>query len=354
MNDKLIEEIVMMLTSCNVNIDIQAIQQELYILFNKYSVSLKETALTVWKEDENTNLLRKFIIAKTVKGCSERTIQTYSNEIKRILATIGKNITEITTDDIRYYLAVRQKRDNVTKTTANNELRYLGSLFTFLHTEEYITRNPTAKIEKIKETKKKKHTFSEMEIEQIRNACTNEMDKAIVEVLLSTGMRVSELTSVQISDIENDSIYVKGKGDKYRRVYLNAKAIISIKNFLEKRKDINPYLFPGGDSAILKRGRGISRSEQLRWYETEELVHKDKALETSSVECRIRKIGKLAGVEKCHPHRFRRTCATMALKRGMPIEQVSKMLGHEQIGTTQIYLDLSEDDLKMAHKKYVI
>ncbi len=352
MKNTLIEDIMMCLADYE-ELDTQKIQQELYILMDKYEVKEKETALTVWKEDENAMLLKKFIIAKTVKGCTERTIGYYRTEIWKILNSIGKNVSEITTDDIRVYLALRQRRDKVTNTTADNELRCLRTFFGYLHTEELIPRNPAAKVERIKGVKRKKHAFSEIEIEKIRYACRNELDTAIIEVLLSTGMRVSELISLKIEDINDDSIYIKGKGNKYRMVYLNAKANMALHMYLSKRNDSSPYVFPGGKT-ITEWEKNVRREKVVRWYEHEEFIDLNKAMDKGSVETRVRRIGKLANVDGVHPHRFRRTCATMALRRGMPIEQVSMMLGHEQISTTQIYLDLAEDDLKSAHKKYIV
>lgn len=353
MKNKLVEEIMMILSKHDGEINEQIVQQELIILLNDYEIQAKETAVTIWKEDENATFLKRFIVAKTVKGCSDRTIELYRVEIWKMLNKIGKNVTEITTDDIRLYLAIRQRRDKVSNTTADNELRYLRSFFGYLLAEELITKNPVARIEKIKCEKKKKHAFTEYEIEQLRHECNNELDEVIIETLLSTGMRVSELVSVKKEDIENDSVYVRGKGNKYRKVYLNAKAMIAINTFLKKRNDDNPYLFPGGRT-ITEWSKKISKDKITHWYEYEEYIEKDKKMDIGTIRDRIAKVAKRAGVKNCHPHRFRRTCATMALRRGMPIEQVSQMLGHEQLGTTQIYLDLTEEDLKSAHKKYVV
>jgi len=323
------------------------IADELFIIMNDYDITTRETAITVRNEDRNAYYFQKFLIAKTVKGCTDRTLDLYKKEIWKILMAIGKPVDEIESDDIRLYLALRQKRDGITKTTANNELRYLRSFFGYLQNEELIVRNPVAKLDSIKSDKVQKKAFTELEVEKIRNACENTLDIAVVEVLLSTGCRVTELVNIKKTDLKEDSLVVHGKGNKDRIVYLNAKAIMAITNYLNDRKDSNPYLFAGGFF-------GTPKKDCKEWYKYSDRVDPERHTDIGTIQSKVRKLGKKAGIENTHPHRFRRTCATFALRRGMPIEQVSKMLGHEQIGTTQIYLDLSEDDLKQAHKKYVV
>lgn len=345
MRKEVVDKIMMILTAKGVND--MSISNDLYILLNDYDINLRETSIAVRNEDKNKMLFQKFLIAKTVKGCTERTIDLYRTEIWKIINKIGKSIDEIESDDIRLYLAIRQKRDGVTKTTANNELRYLRSFFSFLQNEELITKNPVAKIERIKIDKKAKSAFTELEVERIRNNCQTSLDCAIVEVLLSTGCRVTELVGMKINDLKGEALVVHGKGNKDRIVYLNARAIIAVENYLKDRKDKNEYMFPGGYFAK-------SEKNCREWYKYPDRVDANRHMDIGTVRQRVAKIGKRGGVEHSHPHKFRRTCATFALRRGMPIEQVSKMLGHEQISTTQIYLDLTEDDLKMSHKKYVV
>lgn len=344
MRQELEDKIMMCLNARGIQGD--DIKSDLTIILNDYEVTPRETAIAVRCEDKNNYFLNKFLIAKTVKGCTERTIKVYGNELKRILQTIDKSVDEITADDIKLYIALRQRRDKVSKTTAGNELRYLRSFYSFLHTNEIIQRNPMSKVESMKKVKTKKEAFTEFEVEKLRNACNNTWEKALVEALLSTGCRVTELINIKINDINKDELIVHGKGEKDRTVYLNAKAIIAIERYLNDRKDNNPYLFPGGFFAC----PGKNYSE---WYKYPDRVDIERHTDQSTVEAKVRRLGKKAGV-KAHPHKFRRTCATFALRRGMPIEQVSRMLGHEDISTTQIYLDLSEEDLKNAHKKYVI
>ena len=345
MRQEVAERIVMCLTERGIkDIDISS---ELFIILSDYDITARETAVAIRAEDKNQYLLKKFLIAKTVKGLTERTLELYKREINRILEIINKPADEITTDDIRLYLALRQKRDKVTKTTANNELRYLKSFFGYLTTEELINKDPTGKIDRIKCDKIKRNAFTEMEVEKLRAACKNTWETAVVEILLSTGCRVTELVSIKIKDIEGDQLVVHGKGNKDRIVYLNAKAMIAVEKYLSDRKDNNVYLFPGGIWATPGK-------DCIQWYKYPDRIKENEHCDKGSIEKKIRNLGKRAGTGSAYPHKFRRTCATFALRRGMPIEQVSKMLGHEQISTTQIYLDLTEEDLKQAHKKYVV
>lgn len=347
MRQELIEKIIFILRRNGVQTD--EIESDIIILLNDYEVSKRETAISVQHEDINAHYLKKFIVAKSVKGCTERTIRLYGTELKKIIEAIGKPIPEIVADDIRYYLAIRERRDKVTRTTIGNELRYMRSFFGWLHNEEMIRRNPTVKIDSIKGRKIQKKAFTEVEVEKIRDACNNSKETAIVEILLSTGCRVTELVNIRTQDISDNSIVVRGKGEKDRVVYLNAKSQIAIEKYINEREDNNQYLFP----------KMLSIKEMKRNHLRDAFKYKENVLLTGhmdqgSVESVVRRLGKRCGVENVHPHRFRRTCATLALRRGMPIEQVSKMLGHEQLATTQIYLDLDEKDLEQAHRKYVV
>ena len=329
---------------------------EIDAILGEYEVQDRTTEIAIRSEDRNEYLFKKFLTAKIVKGCTDRTIDFYKKYLVFIFDRIHKTVDEVTTDDIRYYLAIRQKRDGITKTTANNELRVLSSFYQYLQSEEIILKNPVQKIEKIKERKKKKNAFTELEIEKIRDATKNYREKAIVDILLSTGCRVSELVAMKISDIDGNKLVVHGKGEKDRIVYLNAKAMISLEKYLSERNDNNPYIFCGGH--FVQNNKEIMNKYQCskngEWYKDPDLVsdgHADKG----TIEQLMRRLKRRSGLEtECYPHKFRRTCATMALRHGMPIEQVSKMLGHESIETTQIYLDLDENSLELAHKKYVV
>lgn len=326
-------------------------KDSLYMILSNYEITSRCTELAEMKQDRNENLLKRFLVAKTVKGCTDRTIHYYGTEIPKILDTIGKTVDDITPDDIRLYMAIRNRRDGVSNITVGNEIRILSSFLQWLSAEELIDKNPMLRVDSIKQKKTKKEALTEEEIERIRLAAADEREQMIVEVLLSTGCRVSEFVQIRIDEIDGDRILVHGKGQKDRYVYLNTKAKIMVERYMKERKDNNPYLNPGGKFGAEK---GRSREEQLNWWKYPERINGQNHLEKDTPAAILRKIAKRAGVEKANPHKFRRTCATLALRRGMPIEQVSKMLGHEQLDTTKIYLDLTEDDLRQAHKKYVI
>lgn len=330
------------------------IKSRLYLLLNNYEITTRSTEVAELQGDRNEYLLRQFLIAKKVAGCTERTLDFYAKSNQKILMKIGKTVDDITATDIRYYMAVRQQKDRVSKVTIGNEIRCFSSFFAWMHDEELIEKNPMKKIDRIKQEKTKKEALTEMEIEKIRFAANGEREKAVIEILLSTGCRVSELVNILITDIEGERILVHGKGEKDRYVYLNAKAKLCTEIYLNQRKDKNPYLFPRGVSVAETSKRGISQRNYFDFWKNPENICEEGHMDKCTVEGMMRKIAKRAGVEKANPHKFRRTCATMALRRGMPIEQVSKMLGHESITTTQIYLDLTEDDLALAHKKYVV
>ena len=335
-------------------IDLQEVKDLLYIILDKYEITGRCTDVAELKQDRNEYLLQRFLVAKTVKGLSKRTIKAYRTGLVAILQNIGKTADDITADDIRYYLAVRQRRDGISKTTADNELRYLRTFFQYLVAEELVTKNPTAKVDRVKCERRKKEAFTDIEIEKIRLEANGERERAIIETLLSTGCRVSELVEIEKTDMDGNKVLVHGKGAKDRIVYLNAKAMVAIEMYLSQRSDRNPYLFPGGSFEEAAKKRRGNPTDMVNWWKDPEAVHPDKHLDAGTIEAMMRKIARKAGVERANPHKFRRTCATMALRRGMPIEQVSKMLGHEEISTTQIYLDLTEEELEQAHRKYVV
>ncbi|MCQ2549904.1 MAG: tyrosine-type recombinase/integrase [Lachnospiraceae bacterium] len=308
----------------------QMLKQRIYIICSNFDIKKKETELSVYTcEDYNTQILKKFIIGKAVKGLTERTIRHYETTLKMVFNVIQKQADMITADELKLYLAKRQVYDKVSSVTVGNEYRVLSSFYNWMNVEDIIQKNPMLKVEKPKVRKIKKKAFSTLECEMIRNGCRNSRERAIVEVLFSTWCRVSELAQMNISDIEGDELTILGKGKKERIVYLNAKAQLAIKNYLDEREDDTDYLLCSLDKPYDR-------------------------LKVSGVEIVIRNLGKRIGVDNCHPHRFRRTGATLALKGGMPIEKVSYILGHESIETTQIYLDINEEEAKLAHKKYVV
>lgn len=333
-------------------VDAQEAKAVLYSTLHDYDITERCTDLVPYDGDVNEGMIKKFLMVKMVNGCTKRTIEYYSSSLRRGLARIGKNAPDVTADDIRWYIALRIK-DGVSATTCNNELRAMSSFFEWMREEEIIRRNPVVKAGKIKHQKTKKYAFTEEDIERMRAKLRTWREKAMFEMLLSTGCRVSELTMIRIDDINEDgSVEILGKGQKYRKVYINARARVAVENYLGERKDENPFLFAKSTMSF-KSASNFGPAKTALWYKYPKLVSPDQPTTNSTIEHLIREIGGRADVENAHPHRFRRTCATMALKRGMSLELVSKMLGHENVGTTQIYLDLNDDDLKQAHRKFV-
>lgn len=301
----------------------------LYLALDGYEICKKETSIVIPSIQENEKIIAMFLVAKKVEGCTARTIGSYKGMLNLFIRTINKPLLEITTNDIRLYLAKRDMQDHISKTTQDNDLRVLRSLYSWLTAEEYISKNPTLKIKAIKKEKRIKKPFTEIEIEKLRRVATSKRDLAVIDALLSTGMRVGEIVLLNRHDIVNDECIVFGKGEAERVVYFNARAVVSLNNYLNERTDNNEALF-------VRSRRPYSR------------------IGTSAIEDIVKKVGNLASVNHVHPHRFRRTAATLALNRGMPIEQVQKMLGHKQIDTTMIYAQCTQESLKASHKRYVI
>ena len=322
------------------------------IILDGYNIQPKEKAVAIYTGGKNEMYLKRFMLSKAVAGCTQRTVAHYRSYMERMFLALGKDVDTWTAADIQVMLArIIQRSSNL---NADNYRRVLSSFFTWMQREELIIKNPMNRVEHIKFIKKPKYAFEEMEIEKIREACRSNRERAIVEILLSTGCRVNELANMKVTDIEDDQITVLGKGNKYRTVYLNAKGVMALHKYLAERSDTNPYVFPKGKTVAGGIYAKMTHNAKHDFYKNPELLEPDTPMDKSSIGTIVRNIGHRAGVEKVHPHRFRRTCATFALHRGMPIEQVSKMLGHEQISTTQIYLDLSREDLAAAHRKYVV
>ena len=332
--------------------DLEMLRSELYITLNDYEITNRCTEVAETDRECFENVLKRFLVAKAVKGCTERTIQLYSMSVRKVFAEINKRVEDVTPDDIRLYVGLRLRRDGVSKVTVGNEIRSLSSFYAWATAEEIIQKNPMLRVHKIKKQKVRKEALTEMEIERLRMAADGEMQKMMIEVLLSTGCRVTELVNIRIDEIQKDEITVHGKGEKDRKVYLNAKAELAVQVYLAKRRDENPYLLPGAKSMRERKGMDRKESRKNWWMDRNNLT--EGHITTSAVESTMRAIADRAEVEQANPHKFRRTCATLALRRGMPIEQVSRMLGHEEVGTTQIYLDLKEEDLKRSHGKYVV
>lgn len=351
LSDSLLDRILVLLMPYD-EIDPQQMKARLTVILEDYKICPKETALAIYTEGKNDYFLKKFLLAKAVAGRQKRTLEQYQAEISRTLLRIGKDADTITAEDVQVFLA-RMLTNGASKSYCDTIRRYLNSFYGWLYREELIRTNPMNRVDHVKFKREKENAFSDMEIELIRGACKTTMERAVVEMLLSTGCRASELVSIKITDLDGDKCVIQGKGGKYRTVYINAKAFVAIKAYLAERKDANPYLFPQ-KVPVRERVQKSGNCAVRGWYTVPDLIAPDKHFGSESVNSMVRSIGKRADVSGVHAHRFRRTCATQALRHGMPIELVSMMLGHEQISTTQIYLDVREDDLKAAHQKYVV
>ena len=278
----------------------------------------------------NDNYLSMFLNAKKIEGCSERTLAYYKTTVEKLLDEVDDPIRKVTTDDIREYLANYQGLNDCSKTTIDNIRRNISSFFTWLEEEDYIIKSPMRRIHKIKTTKTVKEVISDEEIEKMRDKCKNLRDLAIIDLLYSTGIRIGELVRLNIDDIdfEERECIVFGKGDKERRVYFDAKTKIHLMSYINSRFDTNPALFVTLDAPYNR-------------------------LQISGVEIRLRRLGRELGITKVHPHKFRRTMATRAIDKGMPIEQVQKLLGHSQIDTTMRYAIVNQTNVKVAHRKFI-
>ena len=306
---------------------INTVKQSIHLATANYDLVPQETGI-ICVDPIEQNCVKMFYIAKKVEGCSDNTLRYYHSEITKFMNGVQKHVKDITSDDIRIYIAKLGLERGVSKTTQNNVFRILRSFFTWLTQEEYIDKNPAQKIKEIKTVKKQKKAFTSYDLEKIRSGAATLREKALIEVLLSTGCRVSEIVQIDYGKIHNGKTVILGKGAKERTVFFNAKAQFAIDEYVKNRNDDNPALFVSDDKKAQRCGKG--------W-----------------VEKTVRNIGQIVGVENVHPHRFRRTAATMAMSRGMPVEQIQKMLGHSTIATTQIYLDMSFSDLEGNHKKYL-
>lgn len=308
---------------------ISKLKNVLYIVLNDYDFSLKNCDLAPIYNDEKSKAINMFFVTKKVEGCTDNTLRYYQTVLNTFFQKITCPLNEIAADTIRYYIATRSMNDRLSKASQDNELRVLKSFFNWCSSEGYIEKPPTMNMKPIKQEKRLKKALSEREIEMLRGASKNIRDKAIIDVLYSTGVRCSELIGMNRSDIENDEIIIFGKGEKERIVYLNARAKLSLDEYLKTRTDNNNALFVSLKKPFKRIGK-------------------------SCIERTLRELGYSVNINNVHPHRFRRTAATIALNRGMPIEQVSQMLGHAKIETTTIYARSSNENVKNSHKKFVV
>lgn len=280
--------------------------------------------------EDNLLVLDSFISAKRIEGCSDRSMRYYRTTIEQFLLAVSLPITQIATAQIRGYLVRYQSERQCSKITIDNMRRILSSFFAWLEDEDYIVKSPVRRIHKVKTDSLVKETLSDEQLEQMRDKCDNLRDLAMLDLLASTGMRVGELVRLSRADInlQERQCVVFGKGNKERIVYFNARAKIHLEAYLRERTDDNPALFVS-------------------------LHAPHQRLQISGVERRLKALGQSADIERVHPHKFRRTLATMAIDKGMPIEQVQKLLGHVRIDTTLHYAMVSQQNVKMSHRKYL-
>ena len=294
--------------------------------FLSVSVSKDST----YEAQEEDHLIHIFIAAKRVEGCSEKTLRYYESTIRNTLSAVNKKVVEITTDDLREYLDSYQQESKATKVTIDNIRRILSTFFAWLEDEDYIIKSPVRRIHKVRTVKSVKETYSDEALELMRDFCDGIRDLAMIDLLASTGMRVGELVLLNRDDIdfENRECIVFGKGSKERRVYFDARAKIHLQRYLATRSDNNPALFVT-------------------------LLKPHNRLQISGVEIRLRELGRKLNISKVHPHKFRRTLATMAIDKGMPVEQVQQLLGHSKIDTTMQYAMVNQNNVKISHRRYI-
>lgn len=326
----IIQEIEQSLLNYLDNSQLDVLHMVLCRCLDKVEIKMVENSDIHISEFTNMELINKFIAAKEIEGCSERTTKYYYATLIKMDSMITKNVTHLTTDDLRMYLTEYQKINNCSKASIDNIRRNLSSFFSWLEEENYILKSPMKRIHKIKTDKVIKETYSDETLELLRDNCNNLRDLAIINLLSSTGMRVGELVRLNINDIdfENRECVVFGKGNKERPVYFDARTKIHLRNYINSRNDDNVALFVSLDAP-------------------------HDRLNISGVEIRLRQLGRKLGINKVHPHKFRRTVATKAIDKGMPIEQVQSLLGHSQIDTTMHYAMVNQNNVKESHRKFV-
>lgn len=307
------------------------LKESLIINFEKIEFVIKTDELKHKQEiDENIKMIESFISSKQVEGCSNRTISYYKENIDKFVESFDKSIKEISTDDIRNYLSNYKDNNCCSSTTIDNIRRILSSFFSWLEDEDYIIKSPVRRIHKIKTLSVVKEVLSDENLEKLRDECENIRDLSLIELLISTGMRVGELVNLNINSLnfEDRSCIVLGKGNKEREVYFDAKTKLHLKEYISKRNDSNEALF-------------VSMREP------------HQRLSISGIELIVRNLGVNSNINKVHPHKFRRTLATMAIDKGMPVEQVQKLLGHVKIETTMHYALVNQSNVKLSHRRYI-
>lgn len=327
MKNQIINEIMQGMLKVLDNKQLESLEETLISVFSKYDFNF---AIEEKTSVNNDSLIDSFLAAKKIEGCSDKTLNYYKKTIKSSLDEINKEIVHITTDDLRLYLTNYQEKKKISKVTVDNIRRILSSFYTWLEDEDYIIKSPVRRIHKVKTAKIIKETYSDESLELMRDSCTNVRDLALIDLLASTGMRIGELVLLNKSDIDFNEreCVVLGKGNKERVVYFDARTKIHLQNYLSSRNDDNEALF-----VTLKKP--------------------NNRLRIGGIECRLRNFGKKLNINKVHPHKFRRTLATMAIDKGMPIEQLQHLLGHQKIDTTLQYAMVKQSNVKNSHRRYI-
>lgn len=330
MKDQLISEVARQMLPYLDNAQMEHLQEVLQHCLWNAQITIGDDGEWQQNRETNTELLEMFLSAKRVEGCSEKTLHYYETSIRRMFAVVDCHVTRMQTDDLRNYLSDYQQQSQCSKSNIDNIRRIMSSFFTWLEDENYVLKSPVRRIHKIRSTQTVKETYTDEAMETMRDQCGCLRDLAMIDLLASTGMRVGELVRLNRDDIdfENRECVVFGKGSKERPVYFDARTKIHLKNYLDSRLDDNPALFAS-------------------------LLSPYDRLEISGVEVRLRKLGRRLGISKVHPHKFRRTLATRAIDKGMPIEQVQQLLGHAKIDTTMQYAMVSQNNVKISHRKFI-
>lgn len=329
MKDELIESIMQQMLPYLDNAQMEKLRDVLHYSLHEVQIQM-DTSHLPQPVETNEGLLSKFMAAKRVEGCSSKTLRYYESALKKLFATVPVSVLRMKTEHLRDYLSQYAERTKCSKANLDNIRRILSSFFTWLEDESYILKNPVRRIHKIRVDRNVKETYSDEAMERMRDECHSLRDLAIIDLLASSGMRVGELVHLNREDIdfENRECIVFGKGSKERPVYFDARTKIHLKNYLDSRTDDNPALFVS-------------------------LLKPYNRLQISGVEIRLRSLGRELGIPKVHPHKFRRTLATKAIDKGMPIEQVQRLLGHTQIDTTMQYAMINQRNVKVSHQKYI-
>lgn len=326
MKQDLIKDVVQEMLPYLNNAQYEKLQEILQYTLVNYDVIEKQQQ----DKTPEQNFVELFLSAKRIEGCSVKSLKYYKATIYAMLDELKKDVKHIVTDDIRRYLTQYQEKKKSSKVTIDNIRRILSSFFSWLEDEDYILKNPVRRIHKVKTGTTIKETYSDEELELMRDNCTELRDLAIIDMLASTGMRVGEMVLLNRNDIDFNEreCIVFGKGSKERVVYFDARTKIHLQNYLKSRIDDNPALFVS-------------------------LKSPNKRLKIGGIEVRLREYGKKLGLQQVHPHKFRRTLATMAIDKGMPIEQLQQLLGHRKIDTTLQYAMVKQSNVKIAHRKYI-